>query len=115
MTKRRPRKGVNAEVDTGHVRRPKAVVLPDTALVPQGRLIKPPPNQFTHELRRAQPYYYERPSEAADGDYAPGTRVVLMVYDGAQYCRVVDSQGLYVQTAYRGLRRLEPKRRPPNR
>jgi hypothetical protein len=106
MTKRRPRKVEDSEVKTGTVLRPKAVVLTNTALVPQGRLIKPPPNQFTHQLLRAQPYYYERPGAAAAGEFGSGTRLVLMVYDGGQYCRVVDSQGLYVQTAYSGLRRL---------
>jgi hypothetical protein len=106
MTKRQPRKGVGSEVNTGNVLRPKAVVLRGTALVPQGNLIKPRPNQFTHELVRAQPYYYDRPGGAADGEFASGTRLVLMVYDGGQYCRVVDAQGLYVQTTYSGLRRL---------
>jgi hypothetical protein len=31
-----------------------------------------------------------------------------MVYDGGAYCRVVDGQGLYVETAVGGLRRLRP-------
>jgi hypothetical protein len=106
MTKRPPRKRADAEVNTGNVLRPKAVVLNETALVPQARLIKPPPNQFTHELQRPQPYYYDRAAGTADGEFASGTHVVLMVYEGGPYCRVVDSQGLYVVTAYSGLRSL---------
>jgi len=35
--------------------RTKPVVLSDAALVPETRLIKPPPNQFTHTVLRRQP------------------------------------------------------------
>ena len=92
----------------GRMMRPKAVVLSDAAMLPEKNLIVPPPNQFTHELRQAQPYYYNQAQAAAtpDGEFAAGARVVLMVYDGSSYCRVVDAQGLYVETAYEGLRRL---------
>jgi len=92
----------------GRMIRPKAVVLNDAALVPEKNLIKPPPDQFTHELQQAQPYYYDQAQTAAkpDGELAAGAQVVLMVYDGGSYCRVVDAQGLYVETAYEGLRSL---------
>ena len=92
----------------GRMIRPEAVVLGDAAIVPARNLIVPPPNQFTHELRKAQPYYYTTAEGAAtpDGQFAAGTRVVLMIYDGGMYCRVVDAQGLYVETAYDGLRAL---------
>jgi hypothetical protein len=93
-------------VNTGRVLRPKPNVLSDRALVPEARLIKPPPNQFTHVVLRAQPYYYGDTHDAADGELAAGTVVVLMVYDSGPYCRVVDAQGLYVETMYEGLRRL---------
>lgn len=92
----------------GHIIRPKAVVLSDAAMPPEKNLIKPPPNQFTHELRQAQPYYYDQAQAAAtpNGKFAVGAKVVLMVYDGGSHCRVVDAQGLYVETAYAGLRPL---------
>jgi hypothetical protein len=91
----------------GRMIRPEAVVLSDTALVPDRSVLKPPPNQFTHELSRTQPYYFDHAQNAeANGELAAGTRVVLMVYDGAEYCRVIDAKGLYVDTAYAGLRRL---------
>jgi hypothetical protein len=86
--------------------RPKAVVLRDVALVPEHRSVKPPPNQFTHEVRRIQPYYYDPPHAAPDGEFSAGARVVLIVYHGGEYCRVIDARGLYVETAYEGLRRL---------
>jgi hypothetical protein len=38
------------------------------------------------------------PHAGADGEFSSGTRVVLMVYDGGEYCRVVDARGLYVET-----------------
>jgi hypothetical protein len=89
----------------GRFTRPKAVVLGDTAIVPRGNLIQPPPNQFTHELRKSQAYYYAQAEGAArpDGELSAGTQVVLMIYDGGPYCRVVDGQGLYVETEYENL------------
>jgi hypothetical protein len=87
--------------------RPKAVVLPTTALVPQANLIKPAPNQFTHELTRSQPYYFDRSDpKAPDGEFRPGTKVVLLVDDGSEYCRVCDAQGLYVTVPRDSLKRL---------
>jgi hypothetical protein len=104
MARRRlPRK---RGVDTGRMLRPKAVVLRDVALVPEHRSVKPPPNQFTHEVRRIQPYYYGPSHAAPDGEFSAGTLVVLMVYEDGEYCRVIDARGLYVETAYEGLRRL---------
>jgi hypothetical protein len=87
--------------------RPKAVVVPKSALVPRGKHLRPPPNQFTHVVRDRQPYYYgARPSKRPDGEFAKGTKVVLMVHDKGKMCRVVDGQGRYVLTAFEGLRRL---------
>jgi hypothetical protein len=88
--------------------RPPAVVLPDEAIVPGQNRIVPAPNQFTHELTRPQPYFYidARQEKAPDGELATGTRVVLLVHDGGPYCRVADERGLYVETAYDGLKAL---------
>ena len=86
--------------------RPKAVVLENEALVPRRNVIKPPPNQFTHKVKRSQPFFYEDPRDEPDGEFEEGTPVVLMVYDGGASCRVVDGHGLYVETAYGGLHRL---------
>jgi hypothetical protein len=108
MAKRPSQKG--RAVDTGRVTRPKAVVLSESSLVPPGRLLEPPPNQFTHEVQRAQPYYFEEASAAPAGRLAAGTPVVLMRHDGGASCHVVDSRGLYVSTAFEGLRRLKPSR-----
>ncbi len=103
MAKRPPRKSTD---NPGRVLRPKVEVLSDDALVPARNRIQPPPNQFTHELTQSQPDHYDEPRGAAAGTYAVGMRVVLMVYEGDPFCRVADAHGLYVQTAYEGLRRL---------
>jgi len=91
-----------------HIIRPKAVVLSDSALIPDDNLIVPPPNQFTHEVKRAQPYYYAGAQQGSppDGEFAEGTNVVLLVYDGGQYCRVADGQGIYAEIKHDSLRRL---------
>ena len=39
------------------MKRPEAIVLPDSSLVPSDCVISPPPNQFTHEVTRSQPFY----------------------------------------------------------
>ena len=88
--------------------RPDAEVLPETAMVPERNLIVPPPDQFTHELTRAQPFYYPGPQQgtAPDGELPAGTRVVLLVHDGGPYCRVVSGQGLYVAVEFAALGKL---------
>ena len=88
--------------------RPEAVVLPESARVPDRNLISPAPNQFTHELIRPQPFYFIGAQQATppDGQFAAGTKVVLLVYDGGTYCRVADGQGLYVEIEYDSLREL---------
>ena len=108
MAKRSPRRG--KAVNIGRILRPDAEVLDRAALIPAANLIKPPPNQFTHELRQSQPYFYQDARSEPNGEFAVGTRVVLMVHDGGASCRVVDRQGLYVETAYGGLRDLHPRR-----
>ena len=84
--------------------RPKAVVVSESSLIPTKNLVAPPPNVFTHIVKEALPYFYD--SEAAattpDGEFAAGTRVVVLRQDAAT-CRVVDERGLYVETRYSGL------------
>ena len=107
----RPRGGIAEEVDAvmeGFVR-PRAVVLPENATVPERNLIVPAPNQFTHELTRPQPFSFTGVQQAAspDGELPAGTKVVLLVYDGGRYCRVADGQGLYVEIEHDSLRALQ--------
>jgi len=87
--------------------RPEVTILPEGSLVPAKNVISPAPNQFTHEVTRQQPYYFidGREGGPPDGQFEAGTKVVLLVHDG-DYCRVADSQGLYVQIAYGSLRKL---------
>lgn len=89
--------------------RPESLVLPANALVPNENLIWPAPNRFTHVLTRVQPYYYRsaEPGAPADGEFAEGTTVVLLVYEGGTTCRVADGRGLYVEVEYTALRRLK--------
>jgi hypothetical protein len=88
--------------------RPKATVLPESALVPDRNFISPAPNQFTHKLMREQTYYYSSAQEGVspDGLLPAETKVILLVYEGGERCRVADERGLYVEIEYAALRRL---------
>jgi hypothetical protein len=90
------------------MKRPEAVVLPDTALVPANNRVLPAPNQFTHQVTKAQPFYfsYQGPETPPNGEFKPGTKVALLVREPGEMCRVVDGRGLYVQTDCDGLARL---------
>ena len=79
--------------------RPKAVVLPDSALLS---------NRFTHEVVAAQAYFDVRPTPAArpDGSFAAHAKVVLLDHAAGPQCRVADEHGKPVYTAFAGLRRL---------
>ena len=92
----------------GRVIRPKASVLPESALVPDRNLLRPAPNQFTHEVVAEQPYYYIGPHQTAppEGNFPAGTQVVLLTHDGGPVCRVADGRGVCAATAFDGLRRL---------
>jgi len=75
--------------------------------VPDENIIRPAPNRFTHELARAQPFYFDesRRGGAPDGEFPAGTRVVLLVHDdGDSFCRVADGRGLYVEVEYDALK-----------
>jgi len=89
--------------------RPDVIILPEGAVVPPTNVISPAPNQFTHELVRTQPFFFrENPSEMPpNGQFEEGTRVNLLFHDGSTMCRVADAKGLYVLTAYGGLRKME--------
>jgi hypothetical protein len=86
---------------------PKAVVLDPGALVPAPSIV-PPPNRFTHVLRRREPYYVPakagRP-EGPAGHFAKGTRVVLLGRRG-RYGRVADRRGRHVEVELESLEAL---------
>ncbi len=90
-----------------HMRRPKASVLADSAIVPE-RNLQSPPTHFTHEVIAEQPYYYIGPEQAAppEGTFAAGIKVKLCAHDRGPTCQVVDARGLRVTTAFGGLRPL---------
>jgi hypothetical protein len=85
--------------------RPKATVLPDSALVPSANL-KPPPKRFTHEVVAEQPFCYAAADTTPAGHFAPGTPLLLLEHSDAPWCRVQDRNGLCVVTAFAGLREL---------
>jgi hypothetical protein len=88
--------------------RPPMTVLPDSALIPDKNVIRPPPNQFTHEVSETQAFYFgdAQTDDEQNGQFEAGTKVVLLVYDGGDYCRVADGRGLYVQIKITGLTKL---------
>ncbi|HEY6247527.1 MAG TPA: hypothetical protein VIX17_26490 [Pyrinomonadaceae bacterium] len=88
--------------------RPKAEVLSGDSIVPDENIISPPPNQFTHKLKRDAPYYFDEPQQgkSANGTFVKGTSVVLLRHDGGSYCRVSDGRGLYVAITYDSLKAL---------
>ena len=90
------------EREPGIVKRPVPKVLDESALVPGDALVKPPPNRFTHELVRDEPFRFGGDDEPA-GTLAAGTPVVLL-RDGPDGCRVVDGRGLYVRVRRESLR-----------
>lgn len=87
--------------------RPELEILPESSLVPPESLVQPPPEHFTHEVRRDAPFRYasERGAGAPHGTLRAGTKVVLLADDGAR-ARVVDGQGLHVVIDSRALRPL---------
>ena len=88
--------------------RPKASVLPDSALVPNHDCFQPAPNQFTHRLNSDLPFRYagNAPESKPDGTLPCDTKVVLFFHDGGPECHVVDERGLYIVVPFAGLVRL---------
>ena len=91
----------------GRMIRPKAEVLPDSALVPEQGSASAPPRQFTHSLTQRQPFFAAEASEteAPAGQFELGAQVVLLHREG-DWCRVVAADGRHVRTACSGLRRI---------
>lgn len=92
----------------GRFLRPETKVLPDEAMIPRKNIISPAPNQFTHELTRAQPFHYAgaQVGNTLEGMLPANTKVTLLFHDGGAYCWVVDGQGLYVEIECNALRKL---------
>ena len=90
--------------------RPEAIVLPSSALVPAPNLVVPPPNQFTHTLTQDQDFYFGDSTAGGPPDcqLTAGTSVVLLRRDGPSRCRIIDSAGRHVETAWEGLKAISP-------
>jgi hypothetical protein len=89
------------------VLRPSAEVLPADALVPSANIVDPPPDRFSHELTRDEPYRFGDDSSASpDGQLRRGTQVLMVSNDG-HHARVIDERGLYVRVRTDSLRTRE--------
>lgn len=88
--------------------RPTAEILNEESLIPDGNIISPPPNQFTHELKHSQSFYYAGAMQGSppDGEFPKDTKVVLLQYDGGNYCRVADGRGIYAVIEFNALEKL---------
>jgi hypothetical protein len=90
--------------------RPKATVLPDSALVsPSTR--KARTRSPTHEVIAEQPYYLGGEDEVVagtpgDGKLPRNAKVSLLRSGAGPLCRVEDRTGRQVTTAFSGLRPL---------
>jgi hypothetical protein len=99
--------GLERKANMGEFVRPKAEILAESALVPESNLLDPPPNQFTHEVTRVEPYYFRGVAPSGpDGTFPVGARVLLVRQQDGGRCRVIDERGLYVEVACDSLRRL---------
>lgn len=87
--------------------RPEASVLDEHALVPEENVISPSPNQFTHELKRSQPYFFSGPKQGRppDGELSAGTQVLLLRKE-EDHCWAADGRGLYVEVDCDNLKKL---------
>jgi hypothetical protein len=84
--------------------RPDAIVLPDSALVPEKKP-SPVPNQLTHETAGPVPYYLSD-SDKPDGEFPANHKLALLSDDGGEWCQVVDSTGLRARVRFESLRKL---------
>ena len=105
---RSAKRGVAAgDEQTTGVLRPAAEVLGPDSLVPAVNLVQPPPDQFSHELTRDEPYRFGSDSTTSpDGELQRGTPVLVVANDG-RHARVIDERGLYVQVRSESLRRRQ--------
>lgn len=96
---------VKVELNLGKITRPKMQVLPDSAMMPPGKILHTPPAGCSHQLTIEQPYYCEEPHKDASpaGEFAAGDRVRLLSHEGGEFCKVADAKGLVVFTAFAGL------------
>lgn len=85
--------------------RPEMKILSESAEIPEGHVVQRP-EEFTHEVVRDQPYWYDVPTaEAPDRVLRAGTKVRLVADEGAS-SHVVDPRGLLVMIDKSALRKL---------
>ena len=107
MVRRTRRDAAAHDVQSSGVVRPPVTVLGADAIVPAANLVEPPPDQFSHELTRDEPYRFGGDSNSSpDGQLPRGTPVLLVADDG-HHARVIDERGLYVEVRIDSLRARE--------
>lgn len=81
----------------GEFTRPKMEVLPDSALVTEGK--------FTHQVTHPQPYYLRKPRKNSPpaGEFGVGEKLRVLAHEGGEFCRATDARGLMVYTAFATL------------
>jgi hypothetical protein len=85
--------------------RPEMSVLSESSAIPEGHIVSPPEN-FTHEVTREQPYWYDRRgTEKPSGALAAGTKVLFLGEDDSG-TRIVDPRGLIVTIERGALHKL---------
>jgi hypothetical protein len=91
-----------------NILRPKALILPESAQLPEQNVLRPPPNQFSHIIDGEQPYYFRGVDKGVRpaGYFSSGTRVLLLRHDSTE-CWVANCRGLYVAIPCNGMRPLE--------
>jgi len=83
---------------------PDAAILEESAVIPKENLVSPAPTHFTHQLKQAAAYFFQRGKKPA-GEFSAGTKVLLKQRDG-NHCRVVDEQGLSVEVDCDSLKEI---------
>jgi hypothetical protein len=86
----------------------KFKVLSEESIVPEKNIISPAPNQFSHQIVRLCPYYFNKYEQTRppDGKLKKGAKVTLLVYEKGDYCRVADKRGLYIEVLYKDIAKL---------
>ena len=81
-------------------------MLPEAAIVSPGGASGEAPKYY--KVTRPQPYYSRKPGKAtaAIGEFSAGEKLLLLAYNGGEFCRVEEANGTGVYTAFATLESL---------
>jgi len=86
--------------------RPEVRILLESALIPEGNWICPPPIRFSHETCQDLPFYFTLPLLCGEpnGRFPKGTKLLLVKQEeDGTFAYVADKQGLYVAIHSKGI------------